>query len=540
MKPRALAFLFFLIGVFPLFGQAQTGNWAPRSPTPLNLTEVSTAVVGGKIYVVGGLLASSASNSALQIYDPELDTWTLGPPLPLESGVDHANVAAAGGKLYVLGGLVLGQGRATDRTFEFDPATNTWQEKAPMPTMRGASGTAELSGKIYVAGGQRDITVNEFAVYDPAANTWTPLPVLPTARNHLTAQAVGGKFYAIGGRSASLIGAVEMYDPDSNTWTPRAPMLTPRGGLASATLRGRIQVIGGEGSNQPGGTFRENEEYDPATNTWQALTPMPTPRHGFYAVALNRRLYAPCGGPRAGLFTSTVNEVFYFPPDRAPDANAAGLVDAASFRARLAAGALVSLFGTGLADARAQAVRFPLPASVYEASVLVNGRAVPLLYVSERQINFQLPFDAVGAVSVRVNNAGLDGAAFNVTVQQVAPAIFAGAVVHNSTFRLVTSTEPATRGEALAVLATGLGPVQPPVEAGVAAPGSPLSTITLPVTVMLGGSPAPVLFSGLAPGFAGLYQVNFTVPNSIQPGSNVPLILTVDSVPSNTVNIAIQ
>lgn len=290
---------------------------------------------------------------------------------------------------------------------------------------------------------------------------------------------------------------------------------------------------------QPGGTFRENEEYNPATDTWQTLTPMPTPRHGFYGVALNRRLYAPCGGPQAGLFVSTVNDVFYFPPDRLPEATAAGLVDAASFRSRVAAGGLVSLFGTALADASAQASRLPLPTSLFEASLLVNERPAPLLFVSETQINFQLPFDAVGTVSLRLHNAGRDGSTFNATVQQVAPAIFAGAVVHNNTFLPVTSASPASRGEVLAVLATGLGPVQPPVQAGQPAPLSPLSTTTLPVTAMLGGSPAPVLFSGLAPGFAGLYQVNVMVP-SIQPGSNVPLTLTVDGVTSNTVGIAIQ
>ena len=443
--------------------QQTGGMWAPRSPMPVPLSEVGTAAVGGRIYVVGGLTITGAPSTTLQIYDPFLDSWTLGPPLPLEGGIDHPNVAAAAGKLYVLGGLAIVQGRATARTFEFDPATSSWTEKAPLPTACGAAGTAELGGKIYVAGGQRGgLTVAEFAVFDPATNTWTELPPMPTPRNHLTAQALDGKFYAIGGRPP-LTGAVEMYDPQSNTWTPVAPMPTPRSGIASGTLRARIQVLGGETSTQPGGTFQENEEYDPATNTWQPL-----------------------------------------------------------------------------ADASAQASRFPLPDSLFEASVWVNGQPAPLLFVSESQVNFQLPFNATGTVAVQLRNARSDGATFDVTVEQAAPGIFAGAVLHNSTFQPVTDSSPATPGEVLAVFAAGLGPVQPPVEAGQAAPALPLTTSTLPVTAMLGGTPAPVLFSGLAPGFAGVCQVNLSVPSLAPTGDEIPLTLAVEGVTSNQVNVAIR
>ena len=543
MNPRRLGLLLLslLLFVVPRMPSQQTGGmWALRSPMPVPLSEVGTAAVGGRIYVVGGLTITGAPSTTLQIYDPFLDSWSLGPPLPLEGGVDHPNVAAGGGKLYVLGGLAIVQGRATARTFEFDPATGSWTEKAPLPTARSAGGTAELGGKIYVAGGQRGgLTVNDFAVFDPATNTWMELPSMPTPRNHLTAQALDGKFYAIGGRPP-LTGVVEMYDPQSNTWTPLAPMPTPRSGIASGTLRSRIQVLGGETSTQPGGTFQENEEYDPATNTWQPLAPLPTPRHGFYGVALNGRLYAPGGGTRAGLSTSAVNEVFFFPPDRPPEATEAGVADAASFQPRLAAGGLVSLFGKALADASAQASRFPLPDSLFEASVLVNGQPVPLLFVSESQVNFQLPFDATGTVALQLRNAGSDCATFDVTVEQAAPGIFAGAVLHNSTFQPVTDSSPATPEEVLAVFAAGLGPVQPPVEAGQAAPALLLATTTLPVTAMLGGTPAPVLFSGLAPGFAGVYQVNLSVPSLVPTGDEIPLTLSVGGVTSNQVNVAIR
>ena len=104
----------------------------------------------------------------------------------------------------------------------------------------------------------------------------------------------------------------------------------------------------------------------------------------------------------------------------------------------------------------------------------------------------------------------------------------------------MNAASPAVRGEVLAVFATGLGPVQPPVDAGRPAPASPLSITTLPVTATVGGAPAPVIFAGLAPGLVGVYQVNLSVPSSAPSGNDVPLTLSVGVVASNPVGIAIR
>src|SRR3989338_694596 len=258
---------------------AQIGVWETRAPFPLEATEVAAAAVGDKVYVVGGLTPAGSSNR-LFIYDAFTDTWREAAPLPLPGGVDHANLTALNGKVYFVGGIRIGSDFVTGRTFEYDPAANTWTERASMPTPRGASGVAALDGRIYVAGGlTASDSVNNFEAFDPAANSWVVLPSMPTARDHLTAQAVGGKFYAIAGRRNDNLRANEEYDPATNRWTVRAPIPTARGGLGSGTIGGRIQVFGGEGpSGTPEGTFRQNEEYDPATNTWRSLTPMPTPR----------------------------------------------------------------------------------------------------------------------------------------------------------------------------------------------------------------------------------------------------------------------
>ena len=82
------------------------------------------------------------------------------------------------------------------------------------------------------------------------------------------------------------------------------------------------------------------------------------------------------------------------------------------------------------------------------------------------------------------------------------------------------------RGDILTIYLTGLGAVNPPVPDGVAAPLSPLSTTAVIPSVEIGGAGAPVLFSGLVPGYVGLYVLNVSVPSSTPQGLSVPLTIT--------------
>lgn len=512
---------------------AQIGVWETRAPFPIEATEVSTAAVGDKVYVVGGLTPTGSSNR-LFIYDAFTDTWREGAPLPIPGGVDHANLAALNGKVYFVGGIRIGSDFVTGRTFEYDPATNAWTERASMPTPRGASGVAALDGRIYVAGGLTATdSVNNFEAYDPAANSWTILPPMPTARDHLTAQAVGGKFYAIAGRRSDNFRANEEYDPATNRWTVRAPIPTARGGLGSGTIGGRIQVFGGEGpSGTPEGTFRQNEEYNPATNTWRTLAPMPTPRHGLYGATVEgQRIFVPSGGPMAGGFFSTVHEAFYLPPATPPAINPGGIVNAASFEAAVAPGSLATLFGTNLSPGSQIASQLPLPTQMNATSVLVNGVPAPLIFAGPEQINFQIPLGTQTPATVVVRQAGVESAPQPLPLELAAPGLFSasrdgrgqGAILHAGG-ALVSSTNPAAIGEAIAIYCTGLGELP--------------STAAPQVTI--GGIQAEVLFFGNAPGFVGLNQVNVRVPTGVTPGAAVPLRLSFLNRTSNEVTIPIR
>ena len=104
-----------------------------------------------------------------------------------------------------------------------------------------------------------------------------------------------------------------------------------------------------------------------------------------------------------------------------------------------------------------------------------------------------------------------------------------------------TAAAPASVGDALTIYCAGLGAVNPPVADGSAAPLTPPFAQTVdPVTVTVGGIPAQVLFSGLAPGYAGVYQVNVLIPSGVAPGASVPVAITAGGFPSPPVTVAIQ
>lgn len=277
-------------------------------------SEVAGAVVGDRIYVVGGLTATGVTD-AVEEYDPTADRWSMRAHLP--APVHHPAAAAVNGKLYVIGGFVargFSIWNAVDAVYEYDPSSDRWRARAPMPTPRGALTAVALDGKVYAVGGTDLVDTGALEVYDPATDAWKRLPPMPTPRNHIAAEAVDGRIYVFGGRAAGVrgnIGVTETYDPKTQAWQARAPMPTPRSGIGAAAVGGKIYIPGGE-LGRPD-TYPENEEYDPATNRWTPRAPMPTPRHGLAVVALHGRVFALSGGPRPGGHYSDVNEM-YVPP----------------------------------------------------------------------------------------------------------------------------------------------------------------------------------------------------------------------------------
>lgn len=222
-----------------------------------------------------------------------------------------------------------------------------------------------------------------------------------------------------------------------------------------------------------------------------------------------------------------------------PAVNTNGVVSAASYQAPVSEGQLISIFGQNLSAGGPYAAGLPLPPVLGGVQVVLAGMQCPIVYVSPAQINAQIPYGispGEAPLYVQINNT--PGPSVQVTLAAAAPAVFTasstgtgpGAILHPD-YSAVTATHPAASGETVLIFATGLGATSPAVLAGAAAPASPgLSKTVETVTVTIGGSNAPVSFSGLAPGFAGLYQINAVIPPSVS--GIVDVLVTAGAVTS--------
>jgi uncharacterized protein (TIGR03437 family) len=211
----------------------------------------------------------------------------------------------------------------------------------------------------------------------------------------------------------------------------------------------------------------------------------------------------------------------------------------------VAPGGIISIYGANFnsspgTHAGGVSATPPLPASVGGTQVLINSRFAPLYYVDSTQINAQVPWEVSGAtyLSVQVIVNGLPSNLSTVPLAANAPGLLV--VSHALDGSLVSSSQPATPGEYLTIYVVGLGPVANPPATGAAALAKPLSTTTLNPNLTIGGVAASVIFSGLTPGFSGLYQVNARVPEGIPNGDDIAVVLSVGGAVSNTITTSVE
>lgn len=247
-----------------------------------------------------------------------------------------------------------------------------------------------------------------------------------------------------------------------------------------------------------------------------------------------------------------------------PVATAGGVVNNATFAGGdpLGRGTIAAVFGEQfIYGDPVAASSLPLGTTLGGVRVLVNGAPAPVYFVSYGQINFQIPYEAtVGTATIVVEANGLRSNGVTVPIANRAPRMlrlgigeYGIFVNQDGTFPLPRTSvlgaagRPARAGDTLVMYAIGLGPTSPTVANGTAAPSNPLAVIA-PTPVLQFGktsisesdSTAP-LFVGLTPGFVGLYQINVTIPATVEKGPNVPVFLNMGgNVFSNTVELAIE
>ncbi|MBK5294774.1 MAG: hypothetical protein JJE04_24235, partial [Acidobacteriia bacterium] len=235
-----------------------------------------------------------------------------------------------------------------------------------------------------------------------------------------------------------------------------------------------------------------------------------------------------------------------------PNLATGGVLSAASFDkgAAVAPGGMVAIFGSGLAEGSTSAASLPLPTLLGSTRVSVAGRPAPLIFAGPSQVNAILSYSLTPNVSHQlVLRRGSQFGLGDVVTARAQPGMFtvnqqgtggAIAVLAANPLLLADAANPVAPGEGLVIYCEGLGELDSAIEAGALTPASPLRRPVLTVRVTIGGVEAQVAFAGLTPGLAGLHQINVIVPDSVQPGPDVPVVVTVGEQTAPVVTIAVQ
>lgn len=271
-------------------------SWTNKTTAPIT-GNFKAATADHKIYLLG--------NSTNYEYNPSADTWTIKNPMPTPR--TSFAIASCQNKIYVIGGVISSNPNSGDIITcsineVYDPLTDTWETKAPMPTSRSYMEANTVNNRVYVIGGRMGAQYTTSAlnqVYDPTTDSWSTNAPIPYQVVNYASAVIENKIYVVGGQDEFLnenmnVAFNQIYDTSTNTWSQGAQIPSPTLNAASSATTGtmapkRIYVISGDaGFVEP---VNQNYRYDPENNSCHIGTPMSTSRYGLTLTVENDLLY---------------------------------------------------------------------------------------------------------------------------------------------------------------------------------------------------------------------------------------------------------
>jgi len=281
-------------------------SWQQGAPMPTPGYGFACASVGSRVFAVGGLRGGQDSmrpRPQVEAYNVTRDSWVTGfAPMPVPRG--FVGTAVLDGRIYVIGGT---DGRADSRRVDrFDPATNRWDTVAPLPWPRSGLSACTFGGTIYAVGGYSaacqygyERTVARFQP-DGGLGHWEMVDSLNTPRTGLGVAVSDGRIYAVGGNYYSDLSSTEYYSPDQ-WWNDPRSMRDARSGLALVGYGGMLCAIGGSNRH---GTLASVEMLNTAAGPWYGAEPLSHPRSYPGAAVVDNKVVVIGGRDARGVVNS--------------------------------------------------------------------------------------------------------------------------------------------------------------------------------------------------------------------------------------------
>ena len=302
-----------LMAAKPAFSTTDTAEntWATKASMHVARSKLGVAVVKGKIYAIGGttirikesIRISGGVVGINEEYDPATDTWTNRTPMPTPRA--SFAVAVYQNEIYCIGGTVSGElDQNTGVNEVYDPVTDTWTTKSSMPTPKSKPQANVVNGKIYLLGSKDETTFNQ--VYDPERDSWTTKASIPNAPYLFGSAVVDDKIYSIVEfhNTTGFNSKIEIYNPLTDNWGSGAIGRHDFSSVAAATTGmmapKNIYVLSGwetmatsgrTGSQPLGNPTESNQIYNPKNDSWRLGAAKPTDRINFGVAVVNDTLY---------------------------------------------------------------------------------------------------------------------------------------------------------------------------------------------------------------------------------------------------------
>jgi N-acetylneuraminic acid mutarotase len=291
-----------IVNVKPTLASSQ-GSWTSKSPLPKGRTELKAEAVNGRIYAIGGYVNLNVNEE----YNPATDNWTTKSAM-LTPRFAFA-MAVYQNKIYCIGGFVgkeIGgpyvETSVTGAIEAYNPITDSWETKNPMPLPRAQLQANVVDDKIYLMGGRtggKNSTVALNQVYDPLNESWITKAPMPYPVIKFASATAENKIYVIGGQDEfndpSNLDVVQIYDTDADTWTLGTPIPTPVWLSAACTIsdsgNSRIYLVGGQ-PIKTGSSTNIVQIYAPERDYWEVGPSMLTARFDLAIASVDNAIYA--------------------------------------------------------------------------------------------------------------------------------------------------------------------------------------------------------------------------------------------------------
>ncbi len=278
-------------GAAPLFNAQR---WQDEVPLPVARSSMAAQAYESSIYLIGGETPSGVTGSTLHIQVGKKQWQAL---LDKPTPVADAQAALVGERIYVPGGRLASGGPT--RVFEvYDVRQGRWETRASLPVALSAYALAAVDGRLYLFGGWdgKEIVDTVYA-YDPETDSWQPGTAMSSARSFTAAVALEGRILLIGGwDGARPLDTVQVYFPQRdqggvNPWEDHAPLPEPRSAVGAAVIAGLVYVFGGESTTSLEGGLAPLQ-YQPLNDQWVSFDRSPVAIGAHPAmVTLETRLY---------------------------------------------------------------------------------------------------------------------------------------------------------------------------------------------------------------------------------------------------------